>query len=255
MIGNSNALEALAADYSLTTGGVASVKGAVAAFRTVDAVYAHEYAICSRFKQGHLEYVTPLTVTLGANSVPVTVTTGTGGGPAAYFWGARMHDNEIDRSDTALFAVYVSPDERTFTVDSQWLSDSYPITNTGYILTFQVWAPDPATTGALTKEILQDLADRGTLHYRNTPAPTGTTGFRQRGHLHGRRTPAVYDQFQPDHTYGGLHGRDLERSYTRDRRHQLLHALGTPWRQRGAVTPAGQAGRRGIRLGQHRFHR
>lgn len=161
VIGNSNALESLGADYVDTS--TSNDTASIVAFRTAGSVYAHDYAVCSRFKNGYLTSLKPVDVSkeIGAAS-PV------------YFWGAHMQritDGVPSEEYVTTFAVYVSDDEKSFTVDSNWISDEYVNANGGYILTFQVWANDPTTAGRLGNNILQTLASRGTLNFRNTQTP------------------------------------------------------------------------------------
>lgn len=161
VIGHSNALEAISADYLIPISGSNVITAAVVAFRTIDGVYSHDYAICGRFKDGYLSYVTPITATS-------TITTT----PPLYFWGSLLRKTGYIAENATSFAVYVSPDEETFTVDAQWLGDQYPTSDTGYVLTFQVWAVDPRATAMLAVDILQNLDSRGSMIYRNNePLP------------------------------------------------------------------------------------
>ena len=162
----SNAQEAIAADYVIPISGTDVITAAVAAYRTVGSVYAHDYAVCGRFKEGCLIHATP-----------VTVSTGVTGTPPVYFWGARMRRPDFIQEDATTFSIYVSANELDFVVDSWWISDQYPITDTGYILTFHIWAVNAEATGALAGEVLANLAARGNLHYRNDHLPAAPQAF------------------------------------------------------------------------------
>ncbi len=159
VVGNSNALEAMAADYLITEDGTDIITAAVAAYRTLGSVYAHDYAVCSRFKDGHLAYVTPVKVTDTSDNPPV------------YFWGSRMRKHGFIQEYATTFAVHVSEDEETFTVYSHWMSDQLPIMETGYVLTFQIWAVNSDSTIALAADILENFASRGTLNFQNDQQP------------------------------------------------------------------------------------
>jgi hypothetical protein len=157
VIGNSNALEAIAADY--VPGGTDTPLAAINIFRTTRTVYAHDYGVCSRFKGGQMESIARLESSsfLGAGS-------------PAYLWFAsiaRPHpQGGVTREQAAIFAVHVSEDERSFNLDSRWLSSDYPVFgDQGYILTFQIWATDSATTAELAREVLRVLGARGPISY------------------------------------------------------------------------------------------
>jgi peptidase M23-like protein/complex I intermediate-associated protein 30 (CIA30) len=158
VLGHSNALEAGGADYVDPATG--QRQAAIVAFRTVGTAYAHDYGICSRFKAGRLVRVEPVSVAeeIGRSS-PV------------YFWGARMDMDELSREYATVFAVYVDDAERSFTVDSHWLSSQYPEATSGSILTYQVWAATPELAGRLAAALLQGFAARGPLDFKNTAAP------------------------------------------------------------------------------------
>jgi len=158
VVGWSNALEALSADY--VASGTDEVIAGVTIYRTVGSVYAHDYPVCTRFKNGHLVYATPITV---AHAVSAT--------SPVYFWGTRTDVDAVTQEDASWFVAYVSEDEGNFLIDSQWMSDQYPITDTGYILTFQVRGEEPMAIAALIDDILHNLASRGSLAYRNDKMP------------------------------------------------------------------------------------
>jgi len=164
VLGNSNALETMGADYVDPATG--ELRAAVVVFRTVGAAYAHDYGICSRFKAGRLVRVEPITVAeeIGRSS-------------PAYFWGARMDMSPTQREYATVFAVYVAENERSFAVESHWLSGQYPPAVSGSILTFQVWSTEPQKTGELAWAVLQALAARGQIEFRNTAAPPGPRTF------------------------------------------------------------------------------
>jgi hypothetical protein len=162
VIGNSNALEAIAADY-LPQGSDTPV-ASINVFRTTQTVYAHDYGVCSRFKGGQMESIARLESSgfLGT-AVP------------AYVWFASMARQHpqggVMREQAAMFAVHVSEDERSFRFDSRWLSSEYPVFgDQGYILTFQIWAMDSATTAELAREVLRVLAARGPISYQQATA-------------------------------------------------------------------------------------
>ncbi len=161
VLGNSNALETLSADYAIPLGDGSSVQGAITMFKTLNEVYAHDYAVCSRFKDGQLLYAAPI-----QDPAPV------GGDVPVYFWGMRMSKNEIYEENATTFAVHVSPDEQDFRVDSRWMNEEYPPSSEGYFLTFQIWAADPTITAELTRGVLSQFASRGSLSYDNTVQPT-----------------------------------------------------------------------------------
>lgn len=163
VIGASNALEARGADYLDAAG---RRQAAIVAFRTVGAVYAHDYGICARFKAGRLVRVKP---------VPIAEEIGRA--TPVYFWGARMDMDELSREYATVFAVYVAADERSFAVDSHWVSGQYAPADSGYVLTFQVWSGDHRTSGELAYAIVQRLAARGPVVYRNTVAPSRPNTF------------------------------------------------------------------------------
>jgi hypothetical protein len=167
VIGNSNALEALGADYIGT--GTSNNVASIVAFRTQGAVYAHDYAVCNRFNNGYLASVKPIDVSQNlGTTVPVV------------FWGAFMRRTVGDDSSeeyATVFTVHVSADEKEFEVNSNWISDQYAETADGYFLTFQIWSNDPMTSGSLGNSILQSLAARGTLHFLNTKQPPAPNVF------------------------------------------------------------------------------
>ena len=167
VIGNSNASEVMGADYigAGTSNNVASI----VAFRTQGAVYAHDYAVCSRFNNGYLASLRPIDVSQNLGT-PFPV----------YFWGAFMRGtvgDDFSEEYATVFAVHVSADEKQFEVNSNWISDQYAETADGYFLTFQIWSNDPMTSGSLGNSILQSLAARGTLHFLNTQQPPAPNVF------------------------------------------------------------------------------
>lgn len=162
VIGNSNALEAIAADY--VAQGTDSPVASINVFRTTQNVYAHDYGVCSRFKGGQMESIQRL------ESSPFL-----GTGSPAYLWFASMArphpQGGVMREQAAMFAVQVSEDERSFKLHSRWLSSDYPVFgDQGYILTFQIWATDSVATAELARETLRVLGERGPISYEQAPA-------------------------------------------------------------------------------------
>jgi hypothetical protein len=161
VIGNSNAIEAIAADYIEPV--TNRIIGSINIFRTVGNVYAHDYALCSRFKGSQLEYV-----------VPAQLDSSAGGSYPGYFWFARLEkpfNGEFVREDAAVFAAHVSDDEHSFEVDSRWISSLYPAVQKGYFLTFQIWSDDAEGTAAMVKQVLAKFGSRGTLSFVNGRQP------------------------------------------------------------------------------------
>lgn len=162
VLGNSNAQDALAADYVDPATG--AVRAVVLVFRTRREVYSHSYAVCSRVKGGWLEELRFPAVPVPGSAAPATFWESTLSLPDA---GAELHQ-EVATG----FAVYVSADGSRFTVDSHWLSEQYAAhaLPEGEVLSFQVWAPDAETAAAAREAVLDGLAQRGTLEYRNRAA-------------------------------------------------------------------------------------
>jgi hypothetical protein len=167
VIGNSNALETLGADY--IDAGSNTTIASIDVFRTAGTVYTHDYALCSRFKNGQLEYAIPadLSPELGTPS-------------AVYFWFAGVEKpsgGKVVREEAAVFAVYVSDDERTFTIDSKWTATQYASADNGYFLTFQLWATDSAVTIDVLNQLVRALASIGAIRYKNTQTPIVPQAF------------------------------------------------------------------------------
>lgn len=166
VIGGGNALDALAADY-VDSGG--NIRVVVLAFRSHVDVYAHVYSVCARVKGGWLEDVRFPAVAVPGSAAPAT------------FWQSTMSvpdSTGVMRKEVATgFAAYLSSDARSATVDSHWLTEQYPLHSdpSGEVFTLQVWAPDAETTAAARTAVLDNLARRATVSYRNTsslPTPS-----------------------------------------------------------------------------------
>src|SRR6185436_12632924 len=139
VIGGSNAIESVAADYIDSTTG--AVRAVVLAFRTRNDVYAHVYPVCARVKGAWLESVRFPSVAVPGASAPAT------------FWESTVNtpdEGGVQRREVATsFAVYAAANAKSFTVDSQWLAEEYARQPEGEILTFQIWSPEGETTAAL----------------------------------------------------------------------------------------------------------
>ena len=160
VLGNSNALEAISADYIVDSADGEVITATVALFRTAGEVYAHDLAVCSRFKSGLLQATGPITAT----DAPVAT------GPV-YFWARHLRKIRSASAFTTGFAVFANADWTRFQVDSRWISDAYPSYTGGDILTYQIAGHTQVALEALTRAIGDDFLALGEVEYLNNSLP------------------------------------------------------------------------------------
>lgn len=164
VLGFSNATDSAGIDYVAASGRTAA---SIAAFRSPDSAYAHDYAVCGRFKEGRLTEVVPVPLAVPGSGTPV------------WFWRARMEYNGRDPEWAVTFAAY--PRAGGFAVDAHWFSEQYRTEPGADVLTFQVWSNDAADTMTLVSAILEKLHQQGTMQYDNAREPVTTTFFAAAG--------------------------------------------------------------------------
>lgn len=111
---NSNAVEVVAIDFVDPATSVN--KATVFATKTIGRTYDHDYHNCNLFHGYTLETAAALSL---SGVLPGTT-------DAPWFWYLSMTKDKLVE-ETFIFAVFVDETTKTFTVDSQWLTDQYSV--------------------------------------------------------------------------------------------------------------------------------
>jgi RHS repeat-associated protein len=164
--GTTNAVDAAAVDFVDTTTPVTKTKATVFATKTISRTYEHDYSVCNRFHDYTLESAAAIPlpgVISGATDIP-------------WFWYASTTKGQLVE-ESFIFAVFVDEDQKTFTMDSRWLTDYYPTPATpayDYVFNFQIWASSSEEAYKLLRRTLANLANFGpgwTVNFTNATEP------------------------------------------------------------------------------------
>ncbi len=186
----SNAVDAAAMDFVDTE--TSLNKATVYATKTIAVPYDHEYPLCNRFHAYTIETAVafPLPGILpGATDVP-------------WFWYSSMTKNDLVE-EGFIFAAFVDEETKTFTVDSHWLSDHYPIPGPPeheYIFNFQIWASSSEEAYHLLRRTLENFAsfDQGwTVVFANTTEPVAPTVLINSAELAGNSVKMTVQSWLP----------------------------------------------------------
>ncbi len=152
----------------------------VFAIKTLREPYDHDYPICNRFNGYTLETAAALPlpeVMPGITEMP-------------WFWYAATTKDPLVE-ETFIFAVFVSEGTKTFTVDSRWLSQQYPLADLpeyDYIFNFQIWASSSQEAYELLRRTLANLSQTGPdweVVFANTTEPVAPTIMIKSAELNG----------------------------------------------------------------------
>lgn len=152
--------------YNFTDPNNGKIRAAIIGITTTGFPYSHEYATCGRFH----DYVLH-----SAAAVPLADLIPGMSGPAWFWYATTSKDSLVE--ECFLFNVFVEEAQQRFTIDSRWLSDTYPHPSPGfaydYVFNLQVWASTATEALILVKGVLDKLRGIGgwTMAFNNTAEP------------------------------------------------------------------------------------
>ncbi len=187
--GATNAVDAAATDFVDAN---SAIRASVFATKTIDRTYEHDYAICNRFHGYTLHSVAALPL---PGLLP-------GMTESPWFWYTSNTTNQFVE-ETYIFVVFVNEGQKTFTVDSRWITDQYsppPATTYDYIFNFQTFASSSEEAYKLVQRTASNLANFGTgwtVNFANTTEPPKPTVVIKSTELAGKTLKMAVQSWLP----------------------------------------------------------
>jgi hypothetical protein len=193
LIEKTNAVEANSILYNNTT--TKSLAAIITSLKTKNGTYDHDYGSCTRFNYFTIESITPISITINDTN--------------AWFW-STIAKNENYSENVISFVAFADENNKSLTIDSQWIKDSYSYVDKryDYILNYRIMAISPGDAKRLLNGTLHNLKKGWNVSFANIKRPTPPTIFiKSSEYSNDNITLNVYSNLTEDTTveiYGEL---------------------------------------------------